>query len=663
MCGVVGILAFDNAATKEEEKLRQESMIYLGSELLEQTQSRGKDATGVAALFDNCDYMLQKMGIPAQEFIARFGDTEKDFEGFLKIWRRKKHPARMFVGHCRKSSVGNTDDNANNHPIKVGDIVGIHNGTLTNHEKIFKKLDCKRDGKVDSEAIFRLIHHLTKNGTEPYSKEVLLETCKRLHGTYCCLTFSGNNPYQMAAFRDGRPLEMAIIRPLKLAILASDQTFIKKAIYNYNKMAHLYVGSKIFKPLKKDDVDIKFMADDSIYLFDLRKEITKDTDIADLYETEKVPRTGKVWDNVVKKTYNNNTASAKNTNTGAASTAATGKKSQAPASSDNKQSTKDASSTKASDQSSTVGGSQDNKAQSNKGRVWNSTKSVYDVPTEAEVKEAKKIESVELNTETGEVKASVGDKVIKEGEEPNKTFTEEKTTSKFGLKDGTEDTINKEPTSTAKINQINVKTEDSEIETHDKEVTSHLRSIAGEGTSLGKTEVNMKTPDPKILERSNGFANNIERFSNNIDICNFLEIPDSTALKDMPLPALLNRVQKKIASEAWYKGYTARMIERGDTEGTIMDYSTNSARSMFGRLRNKKLEAEGKIRQLKHLVKLLSEASGVGYGDLERFVSKSLNRGDEITDHMLLSIFKPGDLRDNKVMRNLVSIVQSKEGR
>jgi len=106
MCGVVGLLAFDNAASKEEEKLRQESMIYLGSELLEQTQTRGKDATGVAALFDNCDYMLQKMGIPAQEFLARFGTTEKDFEGFLKIWRRKKHPARVFMGQwtVRQSS-------------------------------------------------------------------------------------------------------------------------------------------------------------------------------------------------------------------------------------------------------------------------------------------------------------------------------------------------------------------------------------------------------------------------------------------------------------------------------------------------------------------------------------------------------------------------------
>lgn len=35
-------------------------------------------------------------------------------------------------------------DNVNNHPIKVNEIIGVHNGTLENHNKIFTNLGCKR---------------------------------------------------------------------------------------------------------------------------------------------------------------------------------------------------------------------------------------------------------------------------------------------------------------------------------------------------------------------------------------------------------------------------------------------------------------------------------------------------------------------------------------
>jgi glucosamine 6-phosphate synthetase-like amidotransferase/phosphosugar isomerase protein len=49
---------------------------------------------------------------------------------------------------------------ANNHPIDVGGVVGVHNGHCTNHDELIKQ--CKnyaRNGQVDSEAIFALIAH------------------------------------------------------------------------------------------------------------------------------------------------------------------------------------------------------------------------------------------------------------------------------------------------------------------------------------------------------------------------------------------------------------------------------------------------------------------------------------------------------------------------
>jgi glucosamine 6-phosphate synthetase-like amidotransferase/phosphosugar isomerase protein len=161
MCGLIGLIAYDVLATKRLEKVRQEAMIYMASELLQLTQTRGKDATGIVTMFDDCDYHGIKMGVSANEFITRYSDDKDSYTEFLKTWRSKNN-ARMVLGHCRKPSTGigfDTINNDNNHPIISGNIIGIHNGSIDNADIVFEKLpDYKRKGKVDSESIFCLLN-------------------------------------------------------------------------------------------------------------------------------------------------------------------------------------------------------------------------------------------------------------------------------------------------------------------------------------------------------------------------------------------------------------------------------------------------------------------------------------------------------------------------
>jgi hypothetical protein len=302
MCGVIGTLAFGGFEDKKMERIRQEAMIFFGSELLQLTVARGKDATGVSVLFDDCNYMGLKMGVSATEFVGRFGGKETDFEGFLKIWRSKRALGRFLMGHCRKpsTSVGaGAEDNVNNHPIKVQDTVIVHNGTLTNHEIILTKLGGARDGKVDSEAIPRLLNHIIKNGAEPFSTPALVELCKRLNGTFACLGFNGNNPFQVVGFTDGKPLVFALVKPLKLLLVASEREYLQKVIFSYNMLARLY-SSPNSVPLRKGDIEIAAAADLSTFLFDLRDDVTAETKIEDLYETAKVPLLDKIWKPVAK---------------------------------------------------------------------------------------------------------------------------------------------------------------------------------------------------------------------------------------------------------------------------------------------------------------------------------------------------------------------------
>ena len=292
MCGIVGALAFEGLEG-DKELANRESMINLFTEILQVTHKRGEDATGVSSLFDNGDFMIQKHGIGSQEFISQYGGTTKDYDGFIKLCRTNKAALNIMIGHCRKSSVGNTTDNENNHPIKAGEIVGIHNGTLKNQDIIFEKSGFERDGEVDSEAIFRLLQAYTDNGKEPFTIGAIKETVSRLEGTFSVLAYNINNPYQVAAFRDGRPMEFALIRPLKILLIASERVFIEQAFYVYNKMAKLYDWDK--KLIKKDDIDFDWLSHDHAAVIDLTRPVTSKTKLSDIMDTESIRQTKKLW--------------------------------------------------------------------------------------------------------------------------------------------------------------------------------------------------------------------------------------------------------------------------------------------------------------------------------------------------------------------------------
>ena len=64
--------------------------------------------------------------------------------------------------HVRDYTKGHPTIEANNHPIRHGAVVGIHNGIIVNDEEIFARYGFERaqpDMTVDSEAIFALAEH------------------------------------------------------------------------------------------------------------------------------------------------------------------------------------------------------------------------------------------------------------------------------------------------------------------------------------------------------------------------------------------------------------------------------------------------------------------------------------------------------------------------
>ena len=615
MCGIIGMLAFDEMPDKKMEKTRQEAMIYLSSELLQLTQPRGKDATGISTMFSNLDYMGLKMGVPSTDFISRFGGTERDFDGYLSIWRKKTSPARMVLGHCRKSSVGNSEDNVNNHPIKVGDIVGVHNGTLTNHEKIFELLKSKRDGTVDSEAIFRLLHYFTKNGEEPFSPKIIQEVCRRLHGSYSCLSFSGNNPYQMIGFRDARPMEALLIKPLKLMVIASDKDFLKHVVFRHNIMTHLYqTGTVKFPVLKKNDVELKSLADDTLYIFDIRKGVTDNTKIEDLYISEKIPRVDKIWDTkTVSNTYNTGFKRETYNNKKTGDTTSEGY-------THNKTTTED-------------------KENKRLGMAWN--KSSHSYQKVEEIEAAKKHTNVEIDSKNGEVVDAKTKKVLVVGEKK----AEVNKNTKFELKSIDKD-IDTLIISHALVTELDVPTEN----------TSTDNEKTGEETEV--VDVVLETY-PEALEKAGVALREENNFSNINDVRLALDIEAEEDLRKLPLYSLANRIKRFFYKKGWFDGYVSRLKEKdAEQEPSEME---SCARKMLLRANDKRKIAEKNIRGMKSIIQIFDKLSGVYQVDdvsIDKAVDSTLKGSDELSVELIKSVFKPGDFKNSPTLGKITTSIE-----
>jgi glucosamine 6-phosphate synthetase-like amidotransferase/phosphosugar isomerase protein len=68
--------------------------------------------------------------------------------------------ARQALVHVRDFTKGHPEIQANNHPIRHGSVVGIHNGVISNDDALFERYGLDRhdpEMSVDSEAIFALV--------------------------------------------------------------------------------------------------------------------------------------------------------------------------------------------------------------------------------------------------------------------------------------------------------------------------------------------------------------------------------------------------------------------------------------------------------------------------------------------------------------------------
>ena len=138
MCGIAGFSL--NERSRVERTL-------VAQALLAGIAERGADAVGYAYRGDEGAIRVTKI---------RGGAS-----GLLETLALP-HSASGALIHVRDFTKGHPDIAANNHPIRHGAVVGIHNGVIENDDLVLERHGLSRaepEMTVDSEAIFALMHH------------------------------------------------------------------------------------------------------------------------------------------------------------------------------------------------------------------------------------------------------------------------------------------------------------------------------------------------------------------------------------------------------------------------------------------------------------------------------------------------------------------------
>src|SRR2546426_2481368 len=177
MCGIAGYSLLPRSSV--DRTLAAQALLAAIAE-------RGADAVGYAFRAPGELYpTVVKQRTPASQLLERVSVPAA---------------ATQLLVHVRDYTKGHPSIAANNHPVRHGPVVGIHNGIIMNDDELLAEHDCARSEPrmtVDSEAIFAVAAH-SRNAAR---------SLEELHGSMAAAWLDEREPGLLFAARGvGRPL-------------------------------------------------------------------------------------------------------------------------------------------------------------------------------------------------------------------------------------------------------------------------------------------------------------------------------------------------------------------------------------------------------------------------------------------------------------------------
>jgi glucosamine--fructose-6-phosphate aminotransferase (isomerizing) len=187
MCGIFGCIMKDGNVA---------SAIHAG---LKRLEYRGYDSVGEATLFNGLLHVKKDQG---------------KIDEVHRVHNLDDLPGNVGIGHTRWATHGAPlQINAHPHVDCSGQIAVVHNGIIENFSELKQELETRGHvfkSKTDTEVIPHLIEENLKNNPSLSLADAVLETVKKLEGSYAIAVVSTREPDKIVCARHESPLVLGI---------------------------------------------------------------------------------------------------------------------------------------------------------------------------------------------------------------------------------------------------------------------------------------------------------------------------------------------------------------------------------------------------------------------------------------------------------------------
>lgn len=183
MCGIFGIIIKNGANSSEKDISGTLRNIALLSE------SRGKDSSGIAFRnAGNSTINVIKGDIPINQLLQRVEYSNLLSDSLISY---NSNNGFLAFGHARLVTNGSQLQEVNNQPVIKNGILTIHNGIITNVDKLWEQHPhLQREYLIDTEIIPALLRN--KLETENNFTKVINTTLNQIEGTYSIASMFGD---------------------------------------------------------------------------------------------------------------------------------------------------------------------------------------------------------------------------------------------------------------------------------------------------------------------------------------------------------------------------------------------------------------------------------------------------------------------------------------
>jgi 7-cyano-7-deazaguanine synthase len=199
MCAIGGITFLQNA-----QFLDIVAIVNGLNKMLVSGQDRGRDCTGVVAVYEDGSFMSCRLNLPADKFIMH-----PDYQSFLMDLRFEGLKHLITNNRAQPIPEGESTSEKNRQPIMIPNWVGSHNGTISNDKELVGLFELETETQIDSEVVLRMLEeHLPIYQGDLAS--LVQDVCRNLSGGMSFACVNSYYPGRLILFTNFKPLTIAV---------------------------------------------------------------------------------------------------------------------------------------------------------------------------------------------------------------------------------------------------------------------------------------------------------------------------------------------------------------------------------------------------------------------------------------------------------------------